>query len=158
MLRLLPLALLALALSAARCAGDRPPPDPVPAPPPLAPGPPVPPPDQLPPALGRPFIFVEGDSASFDGLHVTFVEAMENSRCPPDQECVWPGRAIVRLVLRQGDTTAEALPEIMGISDEPIPLDTLGHRFSLQALTYYPAPSTPGVRSTPIATVLIERL
>jgi len=146
--------LVALVLSSAGCTGDTP--APVPAPAPLAPAPPVPPPVQEDPALGRPFIFVLNDSALFDGMSVAFVEVTENSRCPEERECVWPGRAVVRLRLQKDGEVAEALPEIMGISNEPTPVEALGYRFTLQSLTYYPG--TAGVQSTPIATVLVERL
>ncbi len=153
-LRLLGAALLVLALSAARCAGT---PD-APAPMPPAPVPPAPRPPQPPPTPGAPFTLARGESATLDGMDITFDAVTEDSRCPEDVDCVWQGRATIRLALRAGDEAGDALPAIMGMTNESVPVEALGHRFTLRALTPYPGASgAPGGASVE-ATLVVERL
>lgn len=150
-----PLLLVALVLAAVGCTGAdrRSPADPMPPtqtpvsePAPRLPGPPT---------LGAPFTIERGGSAALDGVALTFEEVTENSRCPEDTPCVWPGRAVVRLAVEAGGQRAEVAPELAGISDEPTPKDTLGYRFTLLTLLFDPAP--PGQTGLPVATLLVER-
>lgn len=40
-----------------------------------------------------------GQTATLDGLAVTFDEVVTDSRCPSDVECVWEGEAIVTVAV-----------------------------------------------------------
>lgn len=57
-----------------------------------------------------------GDTAVVDGLTITFEEVAEDSRCPQNVICVWPGMALVDLVI-EGEpyqllvTAPEAAPD-----------------------------------------------
>lgn len=52
-------------------------------------------------ALGERFSLDTGRTVTVGdgGLRVTYAELVEDSRCPPEQTCVWEGDAVVRLVL-----------------------------------------------------------
>lgn len=47
-----------------------------------------------------------GETASSDGLTITFEDVTADSRCPQGVECIWAGEARVRLVV---DGTAEEI-------------------------------------------------
>lgn len=103
MLRAALIAALALPLGAAGCAAaDAPAPD---AAPPEA-GPTDPPADAQPDGLVRLGV---GESAAVDGRTLRFVEVVEDSRCPEGTECVWAGRAVLRVAVG-GETAALSVP------------------------------------------------
>ena len=49
------------------------------------------------PDAGEPFRLALGDTADRDGHAVRFAEVVEDSRCPEDVQCVWAGRAKIRV-------------------------------------------------------------
>ena len=50
-----------------------------------------------------------GESAEREGESITFGSVVEDSRCPPDAECVWAGRVQVRLAV-DGESVVLTLP------------------------------------------------
>ncbi|HSR66701.1 MAG TPA: hypothetical protein VLU25_02075 [Acidobacteriota bacterium] len=67
----------------------------------------TPPPDPtvLAAQMDMPFQLPLGRSARIadQDLTVTFEEVLEDSRCPQGVDCIWQGRATIRLTLRQGE-------------------------------------------------------
>jgi hypothetical protein len=61
------------------------------------------PPDTKP--LGEPFSLTPGQSATVDGVQITFVAVTQDSRCPPDVQCVWEGDAEVKVRMGSDEVT-----------------------------------------------------
>ncbi|MCR4403843.1 MAG: hypothetical protein NUW06_00860 [Candidatus Acetothermia bacterium] len=60
--------------------------------------------------LGEPFTLRVGQTAAVEGLRVTFLRVLQDSRCPVDVVCIWAGNARVELELAassHGRTTVE---------------------------------------------------
>lgn len=55
--------------------------------------------------LGETFTLTPGKSVTVDGLQITFVAVGQDSRCPPDVQCIWEGDAEVRLRVGTEDVT-----------------------------------------------------
>jgi hypothetical protein len=97
----------------------------------------------------------EGQSAGLSGGgRLTFVNVVNESRCPTGVQCVWAGTATVRFRLAKaaGDTPFDVLavlPGGVGKDDvaNQLPVDTLGVSLTLAELTPYPvAGKDPGKR------------
>ena len=58
-------------------------------------------------ALGQEFPLAVGESAAIKGenLLVTFVEVVEDSRCPTGATCIWEGRATSRVKIASSNGT-----------------------------------------------------
>ena len=67
--------------------------------------------------LGEPFTLAYGSSATLEGgkLAITFVEVLEDSRCPADVLCAWSGQVVV--ALRVAAEGAEQTLELGGVTD-----------------------------------------
>jgi hypothetical protein len=77
--------------------------------------------------LGEEFSLAIGRTASIrgDDLEITFLEVIEDSRCPREVTCVWEGRVSCSVELTSGDSPQGAAPYRMvliqpGLSDEPV--------------------------------------
>jgi len=58
--------------------------------------------------LGQPFQVRIGESATINGLVITFVAVSEDSRCPRGAECIWAGRVKVMVqVQKDGELLGE---------------------------------------------------
>ncbi len=90
-----------------------------------------------------------GESASLDGLALSFQAIAEDSRCPEGVDCVWAGRATVRLVV---DGAAHTLP-VVDPEREPDAGVRVGSRVLFAvALTPYPSETAPS-SDRPVVTV-----
>ena len=90
-----------------------------------------------------------GESASLDGLPVAFQSITEDSRCPVGVDCVWEGRARVRLTVDgRAHTLAVVDPEA-----EPGAGVRVGDRVVFAVwLTPYPDETAPS-SDRPVVTV-----
>ena len=106
-LRAVLLAAVAFPLAAAGCATAQAPADDAPADPP--------PSDARVRSVdaGDPFRLELGETWREDGHAVRFVEVVEDSRCPADVECVWAGRAQVRVEV-------DGEPFVLTVPHEPM--------------------------------------
>lgn len=55
--------------------------------------------------LGQPFTLTPGNSVTVDGVQITFRAVGQDSRCPPDVQCIWEGDAEVRLRVGNEEVT-----------------------------------------------------
>lgn len=58
--------------------------------------------------LDKGFELKPGQSATVQGLRITFDTVDQDSRCPTDVACVWEGDAVVKLTLAQSEAAKEA--------------------------------------------------
>lgn len=51
------------------------------------------------------------NTVNFDDVAITFLEVLEDSRCPKNVECIWAGEAkvLVRITSKNGDTKEETI-------------------------------------------------
>lgn len=73
------------------------------------------------------------------GLRVTFVELLEESRCPMNVVCPWEGNARIRLDVIRASDAASVILNTHGSEAYPRQAVALGYRFSLVELSPYPA-------------------
>ncbi|WP_412069909.1 hypothetical protein [Rubrivirga sp. IMCC43871] len=90
-----------------------------------------------------------GESANLDGLTLAFQAIAEDSRCPEGVDCVWEGRATVRLTVQGADHTLA----IVDPEREPDAGVRVGQRVLFAvALTPYPSETAPS-SDRPVVTV-----
>ena len=65
--------------------------------------------DYLEPDWQWAFMLRPGESQTLDGATLAFDAVAEDSRCPPDMLCYWPGEAILDLTLRTDQSHAFTL-------------------------------------------------
>ena len=63
-------------------------------------------------ALGQDFPVAVGESVTVvgEGLTVTYVEVVADSRCPPDVQCIWAGNATIAATLAKAGEPSATLP------------------------------------------------
>jgi len=91
-----------------------------------------------------------------EDLLVTFLDVLEDSRCPTQVECAWSGQAIILIQVQLGDLT----PVNYELNDNP-PLkeDTASYeKYNIKFVKLDPYPEQPGVPIPPasyVATLLV---
>lgn len=106
--------------------------------------------------LGSPFRVGVGQSVKVEsaGFELGFDQVLEDSRCPADAICVWPGTARLKAWLRvSGEPRREV--ELKTFPRAPLALD--GYTVEVQALEPFPYSN---VRIDPrgyVATLIIKR-
>lgn len=85
---------------------------------------------------GVPFGLEVGEAAVFEGAEVRFVGVVEDSRCPTGVDCVWAGRARVRVAV-DGSETVLSVPHAGSGGTTTAVVG--GLEVAAQALTPYPA-------------------
>jgi hypothetical protein len=108
--------------------------------------------------LGTPFQLQGGGTTVFrEGLRITFTEIREDSRCPRDAVCVWPGRARIALEV-ESDGASPFEVELSTLSNESS-AEVGGFLIELRAVDPYPELNKPppafGERS---ATLVVTRV
>lgn len=88
--------------------------------------------------LGQPFTLTPGKSVTIDGVKITFAAVGQDSRCPPDVQCIWEGDAEVRL--RVG--TEEVTLHTHGGTQYPNSATVNGGTITLRELTRSPYTAT----------------
>ena len=56
-----------------------------------------------------------GKKAKFNTKSIRFIEAKDDSRCPSDVTCVWPGEVIAVIGIYEGDSLVEKKEFVFGI-------------------------------------------
>jgi hypothetical protein len=105
-------------------------------------------------SLGTEFSLAPGQSAlaGDDGLRVTFVSVVEDSRCPMDAICVWAGQVVIEARAGRDGRDGEARllkPEESAAVD--------GFRLTLVRVEPYPASAEPTPPSRYRATFVVDR-
>ena len=82
----------------------------------------------------------EGKRGDTD-LEIKFIEVKEDSRCPLKTECVWPGEAIVVLLLQTNTASGGGVKEVSSSTNGSIPgpvIEFADYSIELLAVTPYP--------------------
>ncbi|MEM7186334.1 MAG: hypothetical protein AAF466_06715 [Bacteroidota bacterium] len=77
---------------------------------------------------------------------VEFLEVLEDSRCPKDVECLWAGRARVKVKVSRPDTDSEILEITLGKNDSNVLYTDENYVLRAAALTPYPTTENSGTR------------
>jgi hypothetical protein len=93
--------------------------------------------------LGQPFTLTPAKSITVDGVPITFVAIGQDSRCPPDVQCIWEGDAEVRLRVGSEEVTLHT----HGGSQYPNSATVNGRTITLRELTRSPYTATLEFRS-----------
>lgn len=88
--------------------------------------------------LGEPFTLTPGNSVTVDGVQITFVGVGQDSRCPPDVQCIWEGDAEVRLRVEAEEVTLHT----HGGTRYPNSATVSGRTITLRDLTRSPYTAT----------------
>jgi hypothetical protein len=104
---------------------------------------------------GDPFRLALGETHREDGHTVTFVEVVEDSRCPEGVACVWSGRAKIRVEV-DGEPFVLTVP-YGGMEDDESPMIEWGEiQVVVTGLEPYPG-SEAAEAGAPVEAVLITR-
>jgi len=89
-------------------------------------------------APGEEFSLKIGESASIRGedLEITFLEVLEDSRCPKNVECIWAGRAKSLIELKTGDSAERVELSEPGLTEPPNSLTYLDYSITFMLLPY----------------------
>jgi hypothetical protein len=120
--------------------------------------------DLLAQAVGVPFELPLGEAIAVgdSGISVRLTAVAEDSRCPEDARCIWPGRAVVTVEVAVPGVEAQALTlAIPGdLTPDAPALQPLGP-FTLRLVDLSPYPGAPGAAGAPaphyVATLVVER-
>jgi hypothetical protein len=88
-----------------------------------------------------------GETIDFEGTKITFAEVLEDSRCPSTVQCVWAGRARVKVYVQEVGSNAVTKEIIFGQVKQNEIKDMLlvkVEEFSLKAINVTPYPEKPG--------------
>lgn len=78
-------------------------------------------------------------NADGEAVEITFVEVIEDSRCPKNVMCVWAGRAVIRLEVEGGPlTTPREVTLALESAPEGESVDVAGVRIQLTDVQPYP--------------------
>jgi len=88
-------------------------------------------------------------------ITVKFVEIVEDSRCPPDVNCVWAGNAKIKVTLSKGRKAAKTFELNSALNPRAIVFE--GYDISLIDLTPRPGQKVKMVAMPPSATISITK-
>ncbi|MDC7995093.1 hypothetical protein [Altibacter sp. HG106] len=98
-----------------------------------------------------------GNTTTIQGISLTFLEVLEDSRCPEDVTCVWAGRARVLVRVQEGENPSETKELIFGAlqGDESRDLTLFSkENLTVMGLQLLPYPKT---KSASLAYVLLVK-
>jgi Family of unknown function (DUF6174) len=94
--------------------------------------------------LGQDFTLKVGETAQVEGLNISVVEIIEDSRCPASVTCAWAGQVVVEILLvtpNREDQTIQLSSIGTGIN---VAAPTqVGEQWRLQLINVTPYPATP---------------
>jgi len=96
-----------------------------------------------------------GDTAISNDINITFLEVLEDSRCPKDVVCVWAGQAKVKVLISGPDIEEKELELIVGKKDYNIIIDE--EEFVLQAMGLTPYPTTQNMGNRDYALLVVQK-
>lgn len=88
-----------------------------------------------------------GETINLDGVQITFAEVLEDSRCPRTVECVWAGRAKVKVIVQKAGSEAVSKEVIFGQTKQDEVNNLLLSQmddFAIKAINVTPYPEKPG--------------
>lgn len=89
----------------------------------------------------------EGASIELKGIHITFESVIEDSRCPKYTNCIWEGRAIVQVKMKNKEGMERSRKIILGKtmgdeSSDKILYQMEGYSIEVVGLNPYPEEGT----------------
>ena len=87
-----------------------------------------------------------GETVSIGDLFVNFSEVIEDSRCPTGVECIWAGRAKVKIEVSDDGMTVDHQFLTFGEDSENIIFQVDGYRLRGMTLSPYPSAKDRGER------------
>lgn len=87
-----------------------------------------------------------GETVSMGDLYINFSEVIEDSRCPKGVECIWAGRAKVKIEVSDSGMTVDHQFLTFGEDAENIIFQIDGYRVRGMTLTPYPSSDDGGER------------
>lgn len=92
-------------------------------------------------ALGQEFPIDVGESVSIagEGLTVTYVELVTDSRCPPDVQCIWAGNATIGVALAKAGEPPASVQ--LNTTEGPTSAASSGYTVALLDLAWGPSPT-----------------
>jgi hypothetical protein len=96
--------------------------------------------ESQPAVIGQPFQVRGGQTITLANanLSVRFTAVVQDSRCPKAVQCVWSGRAVIRLNLQSGSQPAADLDMALNLGQAGPEMTYQGYRVTLQILDPYP--------------------
>ena len=110
--------------------------------------------------INEPFELAFNGSAleSSEAIQVSYVQLLNDSRCPTNVRCFWAGEVAVAVSLRLPDTEINGLELSLGTDDSTAhTAEVEGYRITLQDVTPYPELNAVNQEDTQ-AHLLVERL
>ena len=100
--------------------------------------------------------FGETVKIASEGITITFVEVMEDSRCPSDVQCVWAGRATVLLEIQKETQEPESINLSVGTLGEGYYSEMIVGEVWITLFDVRPHPiSTESIQSEDYVVVLV---
>lgn len=89
------------------------------------------------------------------GLKVTFVEMVEDSRCPEGVNCIWAGNGKIKITLKKGSHKSVSFE--LNTMSEPKSYSCQGYEITLVKLDPYPKHDVPTRKRDYIATLKVTK-
>lgn len=89
------------------------------------------------------------------GLSITFVELIEDSRCPEGVDCIWAGNGEITLFLKKGRHKSVIFK--LNTTSEPKSFTYQGYEISLVKLAPYPKIDVKINKGDYVATLVVKR-
>ena len=111
--------------------------------------------------IGEEFVLLHNTSVMVvpDGFTLTFADVEEDSRCPTNADCVWEGRAIVKLHVQDRDQAYEVFLETPNsMNEHGQAVNLFGRTIKLLDLAPYPETEYPLTLKQYRMTMVVDEL
>ena len=80
-------------------------------------------------------------TSSHDGVSITLVAVIEDSRCPRDTTCIWAGKAVVKILVSGADQELQEITVVFQNESQSVIATTEDTVFTALKLLPYPGDS-----------------
>ncbi|MDA9239245.1 hypothetical protein N9R16_01540 [Flavobacteriaceae bacterium] len=80
-------------------------------------------------------------TSTHDGVSITLVAVVEDSRCPRDTTCIWAGKAVVKILVRASGEDAQEITVVFQNESQSVIATTEDTVFTALKLIPYPGDS-----------------
>jgi hypothetical protein len=80
-------------------------------------------------------------TSTHDGVSITLVAVVEDSRCPRDTTCIWAGKAVVKILVRASGEDAQEITVVFQNESQSVIATTEDTVFTALKLLPYPGDS-----------------
>ena len=81
-------------------------------------------------------------TSTHDGVSITLVAVVEDSRCPRDTTCIWAGKAVVKILVSGADQELQEMTVVFQNESQSVIAATEDTVFTALKLLPYPGDST----------------